>query len=73
MRDPAKSFALIVAGLGFLYFGWVYSATGIFVANRGRHAVTAAEDPDRFALGVGMVFVVGVASLVAGLLTMLRR
>ena len=71
MKDPEKTFALLAAGCGFLYFAWLYSATGIFVS-RGR-AMTAAEDPERFSYLVGVVFVVGVASLVAGLVTLLRR
>jgi hypothetical protein len=71
MRDPEKSLSLIVAGLGFLYFGWLYSATGIFVS-RSR-AVTAAEDPDRFSFGVGIVVLLGAFSLVAGVVTALRR
>ena len=71
MRDPEKSLALLVAGLSFLYFGWLYSATGIFTS-RGQ-VVTAAEDPDRFSALIGIVFVVGVASLVAGLITLIRR
>ena len=71
MKDPEKSLTLIVAGLGFLSFGWLYSTTGIFVS-RWR-AVTAVEDPDRFSSGVGMVFLFGVLSLAAGVITILRR
>jgi hypothetical protein len=71
VRNPEKSFALLATGLGFVYFAWLYSATGIFVS-RGR-AVTAAEDPERFSYLVGVAFIVGLASLVAGLITLLRR
>lgn len=72
MKDPEKSLTLIAAGLGFLYFGWLYSATGIYSNARGRVA-TAVDDPDRFSLAVGLVFVFGIASLIAGVVTMLRR
>lgn len=73
MKDPGKSFTLVVAGLGFLYFAWLFSATGIFTANRGRFAVTKSEDPEQFSFAVGLVVMFGVVSLVAGFVTMLRR
>jgi hypothetical protein len=71
MKDREKSLTLIAAGLGFIYFGWLYSTTGIFVS-RG-HAVTTAEDPDRFSFGVALIVLVGGVSLAAGLVTILRR
>ena len=44
-KTGTKSLALLALGAGFLYFAWVYSATGIFTARRGNYAITAAEDP----------------------------
>jgi hypothetical protein len=72
-KDPEKSVTLIVVGLGFLYFGWLFSATGIVTGRRGDFAVVASEDPERFSYAVGVVFVLGLASLVAGCVTMFRR
>lgn len=72
MKDPAKSVALVVAGLGFLYFGWLFATTGIYADPRGR-AFTSAEDPDRFSYSVGVVVLAGAASVAAGLISMLRR
>ena len=69
MKDPAKSLSLIVVGLGCLYFAWLFSATGIFVAGRSHVAVTAADDPDRFSFGVAVTALIGAASLVGGLVT----
>jgi hypothetical protein len=71
MKDPAKSLSLIVVGLGCLYFAWLFSATGIFVAGRSHVAVTAADDPDRF--GVAVTALIGAASLVGGLVMSWRR
>jgi hypothetical protein len=71
LKDREKSLALIAAGLGFLYFGWLYSTTGIFVSRR--YAVVAAEDPDRFSFGVALLVLVGAVSLAAGAVTILRR
>lgn len=73
MKDPEKSLSLLVAGLGFLYFAWVFSATGIFVAGRSPVAVTAADDPARFSAGIAVTIAIGAASLVAALVLMLRR
>lgn len=71
MKDREKSLALVAAGIGFLYFGWLYSTTGIFVS-RG-HVVSAAEDPDRVSFGVALFVLVGAVSLAAAVVTMVRR
>jgi hypothetical protein len=71
MKDREKSLTLIAAGLGFLYFGWLYSTTGIFVS-RG-HAVTATEDPDRFSFSIAFLVLIGAVSLAAGVAAILRR
>lgn len=71
MKDIEKNLALAATGLGFLYFGWLFSTSGILTANRGRYVVTAAEDPDRFSFSLGLVVVLGIASLIAGMV--LRR
>ena len=73
MKTVQKPVALIAAGLGFLYFAHVFSATGIFVAGRSRVAVSAASDPDGFALRVGLTAAIGAASVLAGAIMMLRR
>lgn len=71
VKKPA--FALIATGLGFLYFGWPYATTGIFTGRRGRVAIVASEEPERFSYAVGVVVVLGVASLAAGALMMRRK
>jgi hypothetical protein len=71
MKDREKSVSLIVAGLGFLYFGWLYSTTGIFVS-RG-HTATAADNPERFSFSVALVVLAGAVSLAAGVLIIMRR
>lgn len=73
MKNVEKSFALLVGGLTCLYFAWLFSATGIFVAGRSHVAVTAADEPDRFAFGVAATVALGAVSLIGGLVTTLRR
>jgi hypothetical protein len=73
VKDPGKSLALIAAGLGFLYFGWLFFTTGIFAGRRGRVVIMASEDPERFSYVLAVVIVLGIASLVAGIVTLLRR
>jgi hypothetical protein len=68
--DRGTSLTLIAVGLGFLYFAWLFSATGIFVANRGQ-VLTAAENPSQFSFALGVVLVLGAASLIGGLLAVL--
>ena len=70
MIDRGTSLTLIAVGLGFLYFAWLFSATGIFVANRGQ-VLTAAENPNQFSFALGVVLVLGAASLIGGLLAVL--
>lgn len=70
--DRGTSFTLIALGLGFLYFAWLFSATGIFVANRGQ-MVTAADNPRQFSFALGVVLVIGAASLIGGVLAVLWR
>jgi hypothetical protein len=73
MKSPGKAGALIATGAGFLYFCWVYATTGIFTGRRGDVAVAASEDPERFSIAVAIVLALGLASLVAGLLMILRK
>jgi hypothetical protein len=71
--EAMKSLSLIAGGLGCLYFAWLFSTTGIFVAGRSHVAMTAADNPTRFSFGVIVTTLVGVVSLLAGVVTLVRR
>jgi hypothetical protein len=72
-RDLAATLGLAATGLGFLYFAWLFSATGIYSGRRGRTAVLAAEAPEQFALVIAVMVFVGAASLVSAIVMVFRR
>ena len=59
----------IVVGTGFIGFALFYYFTGIFTARIGwRHiAISAAEEPFRFGIGIVGMLMIGVALLIWGM------
>jgi hypothetical protein len=78
-KRPTAS-AAIITGCGMLGFALLYFLTGIFPSRQGGlfslrrwGAVTATENPLRFGYAIFATCAIGVASLIWGLLKMMKR
>ena len=75
MAKNSRPLAVIVTGIGMLYFVIVARLMGVFTWRSGweSHAVTEADEPGRFHLAVLVTLVIGGGFIVRGLLKSIRR
>jgi hypothetical protein len=75
VKKMSSSLAVIVTGLGMIYFVIVARVMGIFTWRSGweSHAVTEADQPGRFHFAIIVTSVIAGAFIVWGLLRLMKR